>query len=1071
MRQPTSNQQPSLRRLDLESLLRFGAPQIVSRGRLYYAQQRAEVTEADDESATILVTGSRWPHYTVEMWLDPDQPDKLVHLECDCPYAEDNPRTVCKHKVCALLALRDHFKKHSATAPSAWLGVMERIAAEDAQAPKRAPKDLLYFEIVKSSYDCRVEPYLLPIEHFDASLLDDRDALAKGIIEGKLWKHSREVISAQSLGKLLPAPALESAAIGLLASRWSRYDLPMNTVLPLLCESIVFYKAYGSHEERFLVTVRPEVASVEADIDRIEGGIRLTAHAAFGERRVTLKTGEAKVISDKPLWVKAGTDVFSVADNRELVRTQILSGGITVPERDEERFLEEHLPSLSQRMKIAGDAFVSTVDLTVEPVPRLYLSETEGDLAVELRFGYDRHEVPFQKTLPEVSVKYDAQTRELVRVHRDLVAEERSWKALSSHGLKRAVGGESMVLRQNTDPVDFLIRHVPKLADDGYEVYGEDEVKSVRVNRSKPSMSISVSSGIDWFDVLAVVNFGDLEVPLADIRRAVKKGEKYVKLCDDSIGEIPGEWIDRYKRLFDLAEGSGDGLRLTGSQVMLLDAALAEAESVWTDDEFDRRRARLKDVTRIEPKDVMAGFVGELRQYQKAGYDWLHFLHDFGLGGCLADDMGLGKTVQALAFLHSLRETGHTKSADLVVMPRSLLTNWEREAAKFTPSAKVLIHADLDRARNVSEFDGYDLVLTTYGIALRDLDILSKYDFHYVVLDESQAVKNPICQTGKAVRLLKSDHRLVMTGTPVENSTTELWSQFAFINPGMFGSLDYFRKEFATPIERGGDAEVARYLRGLVHPFILRRTKEQVAPELPAKNERIVYCELDAGQQKLYDQTRDRYRADLLGMIQDSGMQNARMKVLEGLLRLRQICNHPRLVDKAHKEQSAKLEVLIDEIETLRAEGHKALIFSQFTQMLKIVRNELDARKIPYAYLDGHTMDRQKQVDAFQASPDIPFFLISLKAGGVGLNLTAADYVIHIDPWWNPAVERQANDRTHRIGQEKPVFVNKLIARGTVEEKMLELQERKRDLVDRLIATESGFFKSLTADDVRDLFS
>jgi len=421
--------------------------------------------------------------------------------------------------------------------------------------------------------------------------------------------------------------------------------------------------------------------------------------------------------------------------------------------------------------------------------------------------------------------------------------------------------------------------------------------------------------------------------------------------------------------------------------------------------------------------------------------------------------------------LLSLREKQHSKNPDLIVLPRSLLVNWQREIGRFTPGLRFLEYFGSLRDKDFEALENYDLVLTTYGVMLRDVEKLRGFSFHYVILDESQAIKNPVAQTSKAARLLNCEHRLVMTGTPVENSTFELWSQFAFLNPGLLGNLEYFRSEFGTPIEKNSDEGKADFLRKMVYPFILRRTKDQVAPELPPRTERIIFSDMEPGQRKYYNRLRDYYRGLLLGMVDSKGIDNSRMKVLEGLLRLRQVCNHPALVDKQFRGESAKFELLLETLETLLSENHKALIFSQFVEMLRILRTELDRRKIKYTYLDGSTQDRQGQVDIFQADQNIPFFLISLKAGGVGLNLTAADYVIHIDPWWNPAVEMQASDRTHRIGQEKPVFVYKLIARDSVEEKILQLQDRKRNLVDQLITTEKNFLKSLTAEDVNVLFS
>jgi len=433
--------------------------------------------------------------------------------------------------------------------------------------------------------------------------------------------------------------------------------------------------------------------------------------------------------------------------------------------------------------------------------------------------------------------------------------------------------------------------------------------------------------------------------------------------------------------------------------------------------------------------------------------------------------MGTGKTIQALALLQSLKERGEATAPSLIVMPRSLLFNWQREAARFTPELRTLIYADGQRDQTLAELSEYDVILTTYGVMLRDIEALSSYRFHYAILDESQAIKNPLSQTARAARRLQADHRLALTGTPVENTTLELWSQFAFLNPGLLGSLEFFRKEFALPIENQRNEETASLLRRLVFPFILRRTKAQIATDLPPRTERVVYCEMEPAQRKAYERFRDYYRATLLGLIEEEGMDRARMKILEGLLRLRQVCNHPRLVDSSFRGSSGKFNELLELLETLRAEGHKALVFSQFTQMLQLVAEALESRGVPYTYLDGSTRDRSARVDEFQTNPDVPFFLISLKAGGFGLNLTAADYVIHIDPWWNPAVEMQAADRAHRIGQEKPVFVYRLIMADSVEEKVLQLQEAKRNLVSQLIQEESGIFKSLDRHDVEVLFS
>jgi non-specific serine/threonine protein kinase len=567
------------------------------------------------------------------------------------------------------------------------------------------------------------------------------------------------------------------------------------------------------------------------------------------------------------------------------------------------------------------------------------------------------------------------------------------------------------------------------------------------------------------------IQYGEQEVKLKEVRQALKRGENFIKLADGSIGQIPPEWLERYKHIFNMTKETEDGLRVRDYQLTMLDELLEDASHANIAAEFEEKRERLRNLQGIAKQPIPKGFTGELRPYQKAGLDWLHFLREYGFGGILADDMGLGKTIQMLAYLQNQREQAKVTSAALLVVPKSLLTNWQRESATFTPNLRILEYIGIDRDKEMSSFDEYDIIITTYGTMLRDVESLRNYRFSTVVLDESQAIKNPLAKTSKAARLLNAEHRLAMTGTPVENNSFELWSQFAFLNPGLLGNLDYFKRDFAKAIEsRDGEAE-ANLLKRMVYPFILRRTKEQVAPELPPLTERVIYTEFDAPQRKLYEQTRDKYRAQLLGLVDDSGMNNARMKILEGLLRLRQICIHPVLVEPTYNKDVAKFEILLETLETLRAEGHKALIFSQFVQTLKLLEKDLKKSKMKYTYLDGRTRKRQERVDEFQNNPNISFFLISLKAGGVGLNLTAADYVIHLDPWWNPAVEMQATDRAHRIGQDKPVFVYKLIARDTVEEKILQLQERKKALVEQLISSESSFFKSLTRDDVEVLFS
>jgi non-specific serine/threonine protein kinase len=665
---------------------------------------------------------------------------------------------------------------------------------------------------------------------------------------------------------------------------------------------------------------------------------------------------------------------------------------------------------------------------------------------------------------------------DLLHIHRQPEKEQAFYQLLTDpiYRLKRAGNSHpygTLALRTRSHPFDFLMQSIPLLTQAGFEIYGEEKLKIGKINRNTPTLRVNITSGIDWFDLQTIIEYGDQQISLQAVRKALKRGENYIKLADGSIGQIPEKWLEKYKHLWNLAHETEDGFRISDFHLPLVDSLMEDGAAIQAPPDLPQRRQRLQKFEQIAQTPLPEGFVGELRPYQKHGYDWLHFLHEYKFGGILADDMGLGKTIQMLAFLQSLQERIKEKPASLLVVPKSLIANWQREAEKFTPGLRFLEYMGNFRNKDTAAFNEYDVILTTYGTMLRDISLLREYTFHLAILDESQAIKNPLAKSAKAARLLNAENHLVMTGTPVENNTFELWSQFAFINPGLLGGLDYFKKEFANPIESTGDEQTATTLRKLIYPFILRRTKEQVAPELPPRTERILYTDMDPAQKKLYAQTRERYRAELLGLIENEGMNDARFKILEGLLRLRQIAIHPALMDKNYKGHAPKFELLLETLETLQSENHKALIFSQFVETLHLVRRELDERNIKYVYLDGKTSKRQSHVDTFQNDPSIPFFLISLKAGGVGLNLTAADYVIHLDPWWNPAVEMQASDRAHRIGQEKPVFIYKIIARDTVEEKILQLQEKKRALVKNLISSETNFFKSLTKEDVQSLFT
>jgi non-specific serine/threonine protein kinase len=1091
--------------LNYNRIQRAAGSKIFDRGLMYYHQKRVSIETVDEEFATCMVRGSNQDY---EVLIETEG-NSLV-FSCNCPYAESG--VVCKHEVAAALALRDHLRTH---VPPNWRNQLTRMVQGARPAVNNPPQPYLILFSLYSLYDYgrtswKLAPYMLPVR----AIPEEAQPLVGTLPPSRLGELILSIPDLSMALKVLYNPLIPGSCVNasrqvvavanylIDKSKYYTYAPVTGGDLALLAGlDVILFAGNQAVPIQRVLEFLPEPGHLQLNAERLPEGTRLATQVVSGDLILPIVQGEAQLIARNPLWLLVEQYLCELEGVYPdyLLMNMLESPVSLVPKKDEAEFLEKYYLPLANAIPVQGDA-VTWQEVKTEPVKRLYLSDTgssserrsyearssrgsspdnssaSGLLQVQLRFGYGEYEVPYQPGLPMQHIQSLPDTWTLVRIHRNATSEREVYESLASAetGLKRAPSTSPpghFLLRAKIHPVDFLIRYIPRLLAKGFEIYGEDKLKVGRVNRNTPTISFNVSSGIDWFDVKAVINYGDLEVSFKDIRRALRKKERFIKLADGTIGQIPEAWIERYKHLFALGEETEQGVRLSNHHITLIDQLLGEADRVRTDEEFKHRSQLLKNFAGITGRDLPKGFVGELRPYQKAGYEWLHFLHEYGFGGCLADDMGLGKTIQALVFFQSLREIGHPQTASLLVLPKSLLFNWQREAARFTPELRLFEYFRNDRPKDISLFNDADLVITTYGVMLRDIEILRKYRFHYVLLDESQAIKNPMAQSAKAARLLSADHRLVLTGTPVENSTYELWSQFAFLNPGLLGSIEYFKEEFGNPIEKRGEEGAAQFLRKMVFPFILRRTKSQVAPELPSRTERLLFSDMEPAQRKLYNRTRDYYRGMLMGMIESEGMNDTRMKILEGLLRLRQICNHPKLIDIQFHGESAKFELLFETLETLKAEGHKALVFSQFVEMLKLVRREMDLRRIQYTYLDGQTRNRQERVDVFQNGGKIPFFLISLKAGGVGLNLTAADYVIHIDPWWNPAVEMQASDRTHRIGQEKPVFVYKLIVRDSVEEKILQLQERKKNLVDQLITTDSSFFKSLSADDVKVLFS
>lgn len=588
----------------------------------------------------------------------------------------------------------------------------------------------------------------------------------------------------------------------------------------------------------------------------------------------------------------------------------------------------------------------------------------------------------------------------------------------------------------------------------------EIENKSIQ---SSSDFQFSVTSGVDWFDVEGHAEFSGMWVKFPAILESISRGESFLPLPDGSIGLIGEALKQKLEKLSAFSDASSKGLRFSGSQGLLLDSLLENEENLKLDSKFSELREKIKSFDGLHPIEPDPSFSGKLREYQKEGLGWLHFLDSFGLGGILADDMGLGKTIQCLAFLDSRRKNGESKPS-LVLAPKTLLSNWESEARKFTPDIKAIVLSGSDRLRDSGAYGKYDLVITTYQTMLRDFDLLKGANWDCMILDEAQAIKNPQALVSKAAKLIPAKFKLAMTGTPIENSIQDLFSISDFVNPGFLRG-----KNRSAHLKLSADSK--EILARAFKPVILRRTKEQVLKDLPAKTEQLISVELESKQLKAYNELKRYYASQLLKEVSDKGINKSQIQILAALTRLRQAALHPGLIDPSHrKTKSAKFEVVLEMLEDILSKGHRALIFSQFTGLLDLLKIELNRKKIEFCYLDGKTTNRKNVVDEFKFGAS-PVFLMSLKAGGVGLNLVEADYVFLLDPWWNPAVESQAIDRVHRIGQRRAVNAYRFIAKNTVEEKILSLQQAKKSVSAEMLDGQSSLLRNLTAKDIEDLLS
>ncbi|WP_461787634.1 DEAD/DEAH box helicase [Pedobacter sp.] len=822
--------------------------------------------------------------------------------------------------------------------------------------------------------------------------------------------------------------------------------------------------------------------SIELNVDRRGDDFFISGLLHFGNQTVALEMAEVRLqyfmLMKQQFHFIADPILLSLIEFFKHHRNQLVLDLETY-----ENFQRDILDALEEKVKVnysylkpASKQQIVEQGFDLDNEQLIYLTESEDFVLLTPVMRYGGLEIP---VISKKQIKAKDKKGQVFTLRRD---EERELQFITDIAKMHpyfAEQAEEFAEQRHADCFYLHRKHFlsPEWFLDAFEAWrskgiailGFNALKENKLSEFKAEIDIKVISGLDWFETAIRVQFNKQTVSLKHLHKSIRNKSKFVPLDDGTIGILPEEWLSKFEAYFASSEIVEDQLRTPHISYATVEDLYEDAFlSSEVRDRLQLYRSKLADFKEIANTPVPKLLQTTLRPYQQEGLNWLNFLDEFNFGGCLADDMGLGKTVQILAFILSQAEKGG-HNTNLIVVPASLVFNWHQEISKFAPSLKVLTVYGADRAKLAANFNQYQIVLTSYGTLLTDIAWLKNYRFNYVFLDESQAIKNPDAQRYKAVRLLQSRNRVVLTGTPIENNTFDLYGQLSFACPGLLGNREYFRQQFSVPIDQFKDTKRAEELQQKIKPFILRRTKAQVATELPDKTEMVIYCEMAERQREIYNSVRNDIRDYLMGRSEDE-LHRSSMQVLQGITKLRQVCNSPELISKEayYRNSSAKLDVLLEQIEA-KAPYHKILVFSQFVGMLNLVKAELEDREIKFSYLTGQTRNREEVVNSFTKDESQRVFLISLKAGGVGLNLTEADYVYLIDPWWNPAVENQAIDRSYRIGQHKNVMAVRLICPDTIEEKIMLMQQRKKDLVADLVKTDASIFKSLSKADLLGL--